>query len=289
MSAEAQPWEQELPSRRRRLRYRLQAPMDVTVLRSGIPDTLPGRSVNLSEGGVGAWLAGELLPGETVGVQIELPAATAPLRTRALVRHHDKLRYGMEFVGLPEESQAAIRNWVGSAKAEFEAAMEAKDPIDPAKDADTAKEVKRVGVRKVWWSRLRGWILVLFSAAILAAVLWWHWNRGWKDIESDLPKNANAEVKPKARVPSDVMQKLVIHRVDPEYPAGARPQNLQGVIVLNVVVGRDGSVIDMRPQNGPEILARAAMDALRWWRFEPYRVDGKAVVVETTVAMEFNP
>jgi protein TonB len=82
---------------------------------------------------------------------------------------------------------------------------------------------------------------------------------------------------------------LVVHRVDPEYPAAARSQSLRGVILLDVVVGRDGSVIDMRAQNGPEILARAAMDALRWWRFEPYRIDGKAVVVETTVAMEFNP
>jgi protein TonB len=64
---------------------------------------------------------------------------------------------------------------------------------------------------------------------------------------------------------------------------------LQGVIVLDVVVGRDGSVLDVRAQNGPEVLARAAADALRWWRFEPYRIDGKAVVVETTVAVEFKP
>jgi outer membrane biosynthesis protein TonB len=36
-------------------------------------------------------------------------------------------------------------------------------------------------------------------------------------------------------------------------------------------------------------LAEAAMDALRWWRFEPYRVEGQPVVVETTVAVEFKP
>jgi TonB family protein len=287
MSAEAQTWEQELPSRRRRLRYRLQSPMDVTVLRSGIPDTLPGRSVNLSEGGVGAWLAGELLPGEAVGVQIQLPAAVAPLRTRAVVRHHDKLRYGMEFVGLSNESQAAIRNWVGNAKAEFEAGMEPKDTIDTGKDAHATGPSPPARVPTV--RRLRGWILVLLAVAILISIFWWHWNREWKDLESGLPKNSNTMAKPEARVPSEVMQKLVVHRVDPEYPAAARSQSLRGVILLDVVVGRDGSVIDMRAQNGPEILARAAMDALRWWRFEPYRIDGKAVVVETTVAMEFNP
>jgi len=37
------------------------------------------------------------------------------------------------------------------------------------------------------------------------------------------------------------------------------------------------------------VLAKAAIEALRWWRFEPYLVDGKPVVVETTVAVEFKP
>jgi protein TonB len=85
------------------------------------------------------------------------------------------------------------------------------------------------------------------------------------------------------------MEKLVTHRVDPDYPEAARPANLQGVIVLDVVVGRDGSVLDMHALNGPEVLAEAAMDALRWWRFKPYRVDGQPAVVETTVGVEFKP
>jgi hypothetical protein len=53
MAAEAQAHGQDQP-RRRWLRYRVQALLDVTVLRSGIPDTVPGRSVNLGEGGVAA-------------------------------------------------------------------------------------------------------------------------------------------------------------------------------------------------------------------------------------------
>jgi protein TonB len=61
------------------------------------------------------------------------------------------------------------------------------------------------------------------------------------------------------------------------------------VIVLDVVVDRDGSVIDVHALNGPEVLSRAAADALRWWRFEPYRVEGQPVVVKTTVAVEFKP
>jgi periplasmic protein TonB len=83
------------------------------------------------------------------------------------------------------------------------------------------------------------------------------------------------------------MEKLVTHRVDPDYPEAARAAKLHGVIVLDVVVGRDGAVIDVHPLNGPDVLAHAATDAMRWWRFEPYRVDGRPVVVETTVAVEF--
>src|SRR3981081_377957 len=79
------------PSRRRLPRYRVQAPLDVTVLRSGIPDTVPGRSVNLCERGIAAMLAGELSPGEAVGVEIRLSAAAAPLRTRALGGHQPKI------------------------------------------------------------------------------------------------------------------------------------------------------------------------------------------------------
>jgi TonB family protein len=276
------------PSRRRRLRYRVQAPLDVTVLRSGIPDTLPGRSVNLGEGGVSAVLAGELLPGEAVGLEIRLPMAANPLRTRALVRHHDKLRAGMEFIGLSIAQQAAIRAWAGAAKAEPEPGVRRKIPSEGGKGSEgggSGRAKPPLGTR-----RKRGWIFVVLSAAILLAVLWWRWNRGWEDLESGLKNEmTTSPQRPQAHVPADVMQKLVTHRVDPDYPAAARPGKLEGVIVLDVVVARDGSVADVHALNGPEVLARPAMDAMRWWRFEPYRVGGQPVAVETTVAMEFKP
>ena len=48
-------------------RRRLEVPLSVTVLRAGVPDTVPGRSVDVCGGGIGAILAAELLPGELVG------------------------------------------------------------------------------------------------------------------------------------------------------------------------------------------------------------------------------
>jgi protein TonB len=107
-------------------------------------------------------------------------------------------------------------------------------------------------------------------------------------LESGLKtqESASAE-KPQAQVSAEVMEKLLIHRVEPAYPAEARQAHLEGTIALDVIVGRDGSVVSMHPLNGPDVLAQAAMDALRWWKFQPYRVNGEPAVVETTLAVEF--
>jgi protein TonB len=291
MAAAAQSAGRDQPSRRRGLRYRAEAPLYVTVLREGIPDTLPGRSVNIGEGGVAVVLAGELLPGEAVGLKIQLSPTSDPLRARALVRHHDKLRAGMEFVGLSAEQRTAIRVWAEKAKVDSQLRVLATIPIEAA--AGKIFEGGGSGgapppPRTRHWREL---IFLLLSAAVLLAVLWWRWNRGWEEVESGLEQNEKAvePQKPQAHVPADVMEKLLTHRVDPDYPEAARSANLRGVIALDVVVGRDGSVLNMRPLNGPEVLGQAAMDALRWWRFKPYMVDGQPGVVETTVAVEFKP
>src|SRR5208283_2129494 len=111
------------PSRRRVPRFQMQAPLDVTVLRSGIPDTVPGRAVDVCERGIAAMLAGELVPGETVGIEVKLPLVASPLRMRAMVRHQDRLRCGLEFLGLSVEQRTAIRDWAKGSKAEVETEM----------------------------------------------------------------------------------------------------------------------------------------------------------------------
>jgi len=284
------------PSRRRVPRVEVQAPLDVTVLRSGIPDTVPGRSLNVCERGIAAMLAGELVPGEAVGLELHLPLVADGVRTRAMVRYQDKLRCGLEFVGLSAEQRAAIRDWAKEMKSETKvttAATPAAEATEKVAGAARGREASRGEAprqpKKKW--RWVGWaifLVVLGGAAIAAGVFWWRWNRGWEELESGLngPVAAAAE-KPQAQVPAEVMEKLLVHRVEPVYPAEARQANLQGIIALDVVVGRDGSVASMHALNGPDVLARAAMDALRWWKFEPYRMNGEAAVVETTVAVEF--
>jgi TonB family protein len=288
--AQALGWDK--PSRRRVPRYQAQVPLDVTVLRSGIPDTLPGRAINFCERGIAAVLAGELIAGETVGVQIRLEGAAEPLRTRALVRHHDRLRCGMEFLGLSNQQQAAIRDWAMQMKALPESAgitttTEIIDERGSGVRGSTQPHRPRRPVRR--W-RGRGWIGLLIAVTVLLGVFWLRWNRGWNELESGLTgRSIAAGEHPKAHVSAEEMERLLIHRVEPRYPEAVRGSGLQGVIALDVVVGRDGSVLAMKPLNGPNVLARSAMDALRWWKFEPYKVNGEPIVVETTVAVEFKP
>src|ERR1700683_2216508 len=177
MASGAQARGQDQPSRRRWLRYRVQALLDVTVVRSGVPDILPGRSVNLGEGGLSAVRAGELLPGDDVGVEIRLPLAADLLRTRAVVRHHDKLRLGLEFVGLSAEQRAAIRDWAGTAKAELEPGVRGKIPLEAGKGSESGGSGSAQLATRMGAAPRR--IFVLAAAAIyLLAVLWWRWNRG---------------------------------------------------------------------------------------------------------------
>jgi TonB family protein len=289
MAADAQARGWSGPSRRRVARFPTQVVLDVTVLRSGIPDTVPGRSVNVCECGIAAMLAQELVAGESVAIEVQLSPGMAPLRMRAIVRYQDKLRIGLEFVGLSAEQRDAIRNWAREAETEI---IESPALATATKTADAREGNRKIlssGAQRPRKGRFgTGWAILLVLMAFVAGALWWRWNRGWEELESGLkePAIASAEKRP-VRVPAEVMEKLLVHRVEPAYPAEARQQNLQGIIALDIVVGRDGSVVNMRALNGPEVLARAAMDALRWWKFDPYRVNGEPTAVETTVAVEF--
>jgi len=101
------------PSPRRAfLRHPIQVPLDLIVLRSGVPESIPGRCTDICEGGMGAIVAGELAAGQRVAVELRLPNVGVPVRARAVVRHQWQLHCGVEFVGLALEQREMYPNLV---------------------------------------------------------------------------------------------------------------------------------------------------------------------------------
>jgi protein TonB len=84
-----------------------------------------------------------------------------------------------------------------------------------------------------------------------------------------------------------VMEARLVHRVDPEYPAPARILNMSGTVELRATIGTDGSVRELEVVSGNPILAKAARDAVQQWRYQPTRLNGQPVEVETYITVNF--
>jgi TonB family protein len=81
---------------------------------------------------------------------------------------------------------------------------------------------------------------------------------------------------------------LLVHTVNPVYPADALAQKLHGPVVLQVVIGRDGSVEDLKIVRGYFILGRAAIAAVKEWHFQPYSFSGHAAATQTVITINFS-
>ncbi len=90
------------------------------------------------------------------------------------------------------------------------------------------------------------------------------------------------------RVSSGVSEGLLLHRVQPTYPPLARAAHVSGTVQLQATIGRDGNIQNLRVISGHPMLAPAAVQAVKQWKYRPYLLNGEAVEVETTVTVNFN-
>jgi len=74
---------------------------------------------------------------------------------------------------------------------------------------------------------------------------------------------------------------------DPVYPQSAQEKNVQGAVELMASVAKDGSVVSVQVLSGPDVLAKAAVEAVRQWRFKPRDEAGQAAFVETPITVNF--
>ena len=83
------------------------------------------------------------------------------------------------------------------------------------------------------------------------------------------------------------MAARLIRRVQPDYPEIAKLMRLSGTVRLRAIIGTDGAVQQLEVLSGNPILARAAKSAVREWRYEPTRLNGQPVEVETSITVTF--
>jgi protein TonB len=82
-------------------------------------------------------------------------------------------------------------------------------------------------------------------------------------------------------------ERPLVHRVDPEYPADARAQHVQGSVVLDVQVFNTGDVGNIGVVSGDPLLTQAAVDAVKQWRYQPDTVDAAGTASQTRVTVKF--
>jgi protein TonB len=99
-----------------------------------------------------------------------------------------------------------------------------------------------------------------------------------------VPKVATPQ---RVRVSQGVSQGLLIHQVKPNYPPLARQARIQGSVVLQAVIAKDGSIQGLHLVSGHPMLAPAAIEAVKQWRYKPYFLNGEPVEVETQITVNF--
>jgi TonB family protein len=87
---------------------------------------------------------------------------------------------------------------------------------------------------------------------------------------------------------SPMPESKILHKVPPSYPPDAADRHIQGVVKINVLIGTDGHVENIRLVSGHPLLAPAALQAVRHWVFEPTQVQGNAVKVITQITIPFD-
>lgn len=91
----------------------------------------------------------------------------------------------------------------------------------------------------------------------------------------------------RVRVSEKVSQLLLSQKVSPQYPHEARKEHIQGPVVLKAEVDTSGNVQDLAVVSGHPLLAPAAIDAVKQWKYKPYLLNGQPVNVETQVTVSF--
>jgi len=99
-----------------------------------------------------------------------------------------------------------------------------------------------------------------------------------------VPKVATPQ---RVRVSAGVQQGNLVNQVKPAYPQIAKNARIQGAVVLQAEISKQGTIENLRVISGHPMLVPSALDAVKQWRYKPYYLNGEPVAVETTITVNF--
>ena len=102
---------------------------------------------------------------------------------------------------------------------------------------------------------------------------------------SPAPGSVSSE---RIRLPAEIASGLLISKVMPTYPTLARQARIQGQVVLDVDISKEGTIESLRTITGHPMLIPAAIDAVKQWRYKPYLLNAEPVPVQTQVTVNFS-
>ena len=91
----------------------------------------------------------------------------------------------------------------------------------------------------------------------------------------------------RVKVSEGVISGLLIRKVEPNYPQLAKVAHISGEVVLQAVIGKSGSMEQLRVVSGHPMLVKSAMEAVRQWKYQPFLLNGEPVEVDTQVTVNF--
>jgi TonB family protein len=106
-------------------------------------------------------------------------------------------------------------------------------------------------------------------------------------VDGVVPEIGRARQPQRIRVSEGVVSGLLVHKVKPVYPPGARQAHIKGTVLLRIVIDKEGRITDLMLVSGPKELAPAAISAVQQWRYRPYLIMGNPIEVDTEVKVNF--
>ena len=89
------------------------------------------------------------------------------------------------------------------------------------------------------------------------------------------------------KISQGVSQGLLIKRVQPRYPQNALSMRVQGAVQMEATINKEGNISNLKVISGDAVLARAATEAVKQWRYKPYYLNGEPVEIQTQITVNF--